>query len=580
MMCESHRVRVLGWLSILLAALLVSACGDAKQSQDASQRVTIDDNAGKFVTGAREKLAAIGYIVSAQVRAETRTSKQVIADLDAQQDVLLPSGSFELQHQLFDALDLRVGRDAAALREKTVAEMARGLSAYYDPIRKAFVMLPSMTRSLSDAVAGDASGLVTHELVHACQDARDGGLLGFFDRDHATIDETTARRIVIEGEADFASTWAITGPESIRLLTANKRTTDLNAILAGELTAALYAAGRNLAAKRYAADGPDGVLALWNDPPTSAEQALHPSKLAVDLPSEVSVPAIQGLQIARATTMGELMVFFVLRQLHTSRLDALIASAGWDGDQLVLFDEGDASNVALVWRTVWDRAEDANDFAEHIRGYGETEVVLDGHVVDLIAADESAMRTRVLAACAADRAQPTELEADAASTAAIEAAIREEVIESTHEAGRWNHEALGLSIPILDGWKPRDVRGTEMLFHTPSKTLTFEANVNVSIQPKGAIKDIDALIAASKSQFQQLKITIVDIRAEQRGDIDVMISECSGRIGNLPFMHILNLGFLRDEEQVFVTIVASKSQWKSEQENMRKIIAGILITQD
>jgi len=576
MIRESRRWEDLGrLLALLVVSMLVSSCGEAERAGDPSDAVTLDEEADELVAGAREKLAAIGYTMSADVRAETRTSKQVIADLDAHQDLLSPQGAFELQHELFAALGLRVGRDSNAMRQKTVAEMARGLSAYYDPLRRAFVLLPSLTRTVSDAISGDASALVTHELVHACQDSREGGLVAFFDAEHATVDAAMARRTVIEGEAEFASLWAIAGEEAIPLLETNHRSTDLNAVFAGELTAAFYAAGRNLVLARYEAAGAEGVLGLWSHPPTSSEQALHPSKLARDLPTPVSVPAFEGLRVAHATTMGELMVGFVLRRLRVSRLDALVAAAGWDGDRLEVYDDGGETIVALVWRTVWDRAEDADDFASHIRGHGEVEVVVEDRVVDIVAADTTALRTRILSACAADRAQPDESEADAESTAAIEAVFREEIVEPTSAAGRWNHDAVGLSVPILEDWEVREVRGTQMLFHPASKSATFEVNVSVMIQPRGEFQDMEAFVQAMKDELQQHGLTVEGVALEQRGDVDVMVSEYHGRVGNLPLLHYLSLGYLTGEEQVFVTILASKDQWQTEQATLRKVLAGI-----
>ena len=124
------------------------------------------------------------------------------------------------------------------------------------------------------------------------------------------------------------------------------------------------------------------VDALWNDPPDSSEQILHPEKydaceapIAID---EAALPALAGFgRPAASDVLGELVV----RTWLASALPAEIAAraaTGWGGDRAGLYaatPEGataDGGAVAvpgapLAWMTVWDDAGEADDFARAAR---------------------------------------------------------------------------------------------------------------------------------------------------------------------------------------------------------------------
>ena len=124
-MDSSARSRLAVLLPVLCSVVLSSAGVLAQDDKAAA----LDDKQAELVAAARSKLAAVGYAVPAAVGARTRTAAEVIDDLQAQQDLLFPRNGFELQFALLKALKLDAGRDAAALRERTVAGMARGLAA-------------------------------------------------------------------------------------------------------------------------------------------------------------------------------------------------------------------------------------------------------------------------------------------------------------------------------------------------------------------------------------------------------------------------------------------------------------------
>jgi hypothetical protein len=112
---------------------------------------------------------------------------------------------------------------------------------------------------------------------------------------------------------------------------------------------------------------------LWERPPASTEQILHPEKyergdapddVGARLPSRIS-PA---WRTAFADTLGELGVrAFLRRAVDDYRAER--AATGWGGDRAILYRQegaGDAGVPAdfVAWVTTWDGPTDAQDFAE------------------------------------------------------------------------------------------------------------------------------------------------------------------------------------------------------------------------
>lgn len=561
-------------IDLLPRAVIVAAlCGAAAFAQSDPESSELAEGTAEIVAEARERLAAVGYPVP-DVGAEPRTPREVIADLDAQQDLLMPADAFVVQHRLYTELGFRAGRTPKALRRQAVASMARGASAYYDPIRDAFVLLPTATRDVAEALAGSLAPLVTHELVHAHQDAREGGLEGFFRSAQDSLDAAMARRIVIEGEAELVAVLALAGEGGVEALDDPRALNMLDSLFAGELTGAIYDAGRRLARARHRAGGVDAVRALWSTPPATTEQALHPDKHGRDVPVAIDVPEIDGLTVGHGSPIGELLTFNVMRMMNVPKLQAAIAAAGWDGDHVVVFDRGEETAVAVLWRSVWDREEDARDFAERLGANGRGVTVHEGRVVDWVSGDDEDLRDGIVAACAADRPQPDGTE-DAESTAAAEAALRERLRGGSVDGAIWRHDRIGVAVPIPDGWEVREVQGVDMLFGPESGG--FAMNVNVQAQPRGAIADLAALLAISRRQLERAKLTVDSLTIESWGDTEVVAGEYHGRVGATPPLHFLALGFLGDETQIFVTVTATEAQWEEHADSLRALRAGVTL---
>lgn len=558
--------------SLLWLARFAPAQGDEAAKLDAKQ--------AELVAAARAKLAAVGYAVPETVGARSRTAAEVVDDLQAHQELLFPRDGFELQFALLKALRLNPGRDAAALRERTIAEMARGIAAYYDPIGKAFVLLPTAAGDFNEAVGGSLA-LVTHELVHACQDARDGGLATFFAGKDGSIDRVLARRIVVEGEAEVVAVWALAGETEAKNVGASEMAHGLGKLFAGQLTGAIYEAGRRVMAQRFATGGREALAKLWTEPPTSTEQLLHADKLGRDLPQQVVLPDFGGLRVVASTTIGELLLQDLLRQRGASTDEAFQGACGWDGDTLAIVEgENGPGSRGVVWRICWDRDEDAVQFEQRMsKGKRSGSLQRHGRVVDYVRVPFDELEQDLLAKLAAAVPVLEEDAAAAASTAAAEERSQRAAESQGVRGDRWEHAQLGLSVPVPKGFALREIRGVKVLVDEAAAARGFANNLNVQAVPRGAVADFQQFVQQNRDQLAALPgITVDRLEPGERSGQPVIEVELHGRFGRSAELHCLVVSFLRADQAVTVTLTFAKGDWAAGEAEARRVMQGIEIT--
>jgi hypothetical protein len=123
-----------------------------------------------------------------------------------------------------------------------------------------------------------------------------------------------------------------------------------------------YLVGRDFAQAVLKAGGWDALKQAWLKPPESTEQVLHPEKfLNREAPVGVRLDhAPAEARLLLEGVLGELL----LRTLLGDETDGA-ASAGWGGDAFRVWDV--AGHTLLVWRSTWDTAQDAAEFAAALR---------------------------------------------------------------------------------------------------------------------------------------------------------------------------------------------------------------------
>ncbi|HET6900029.1 MAG TPA: hypothetical protein VFK70_16875, partial [Vicinamibacteria bacterium] len=141
-----------------------------------------------------------------------------------------------------------------------------------------------------------------------------------------------------------------------------------------------YLAGRDFARALQEKGGWDALKAAWSTPPASMEQVLHPEKFFAREPP-------RAVSIRYAPAKGQVLSEGVLGELFTRTFLAAgseegappapagapapptvdeidRAAAGWGGDAYRAWDVG--GKTLLVWRTEWDRKEDAREFEQTV----------------------------------------------------------------------------------------------------------------------------------------------------------------------------------------------------------------------
>jgi hypothetical protein len=127
-----------------------------------------------------------------------------------------------------------------------------------------------------------------------------------------------------------------------------------------------YQAGASFVAQVHRAGGFALVNRLYEVPPASTEQILHPEKY---LHGELAVPvrspaAPAGWRALESGHVGELLVRAML-DVCNDRPVAYRAAAGWGGDAFSVLSDGD--HVALLFVSTWDSENDAQEFERALR---------------------------------------------------------------------------------------------------------------------------------------------------------------------------------------------------------------------
>lgn len=127
-----------------------------------------------------------------------------------------------------------------------------------------------------------------------------------------------------------------------------------------------YQAGASFVAQVHRAGGFPLVNRLYEAPPASTEQILHPEKyLAGELAVPVRAPPTPpGFQTLKSGHVGELLLRAML-EVCNERPQAHQAAAGWGGDAFTVVGHGRQGALLLV--TTWDSELDAQEFERALR---------------------------------------------------------------------------------------------------------------------------------------------------------------------------------------------------------------------
>ncbi len=251
------------------------------------------------------------------------------------------------------------------------------VGGYYDPEKKTFFIAGWLS-------ADEQKPVMAHELTHALQDQHyDLDRLLAEDRKFQDDDRLLAHMALFEGDAtavmlDYmlqpAGRSFTTLPNLIFVMRSQFSSMDAQFEVFRQAPEYLketlifpYAYGATFLQK-VRTDRPwSAVDKIYSDLPASTEQIIHPEKylgtrdnpLTVDM-EDPSPRLGNGWKVAYKNVLGEFTLFLMLKDL-IPEARAKVAAAGWGGDKIYLL-EGKNGVTALFGSTIWDTAEDADEF--------------------------------------------------------------------------------------------------------------------------------------------------------------------------------------------------------------------------
>ncbi|MFQ5902924.1 MAG: hypothetical protein ACE5JO_04465 [Candidatus Binatia bacterium] len=333
----------------------------------------------------KEKVSRIrGLPFQHEVTLETKSTEEIQA--------LLEKSLFEEHSNESLAQVARVYTRLGLLPEAT--DLSKALvdlhlfqqGVHYDSLRKK-IILPqeplkpylAFLRSPWSANSITKQLLLTHALTHALQEQHFHWEEKIKDRD--TEDRGLALRALAKGDAVLVGLAHLMGDPNEnkqKILDGIQGLIRLAAQIDEELphlpellrqkAAFQYLQGSQFVMWAYSLKGWEGVNRLFAHPPISTEQLLHPEKYYEKRDDPVRITP-WGLirQLGRQKIMDETLGEFLIRILLRNTLseeEAAQAAAGWAGDSLLAFQQGE--ELILGWVTAWDDREEALEF---YRGY-------------------------------------------------------------------------------------------------------------------------------------------------------------------------------------------------------------------
>lgn len=274
--------------------------------------------------------------------------------------------------------------------------------AYYDPETETFyVVMPDLPEQALDSV-------YSHELYHGFQDQHFGlnsYLMDLVKEGQLNDDQIMARQAIVEGEATYMMTlWttkAMMGSlpptqmlkmvidmqadlSTQQLLEMTKLALQTNISAGGSAQTMVDAVnnipgfiidsmvGAYMKGMRFVfevhQDDWSNVNALYENPPVSTEQILHPEKwISGEEPYQYTWPDFSNEKSTRnwalleQNTLGEMQWRSVFTEYGMVGVSTA-AAAGWDGDSYSIIENPEDNNIVLMLATSWDTEDEATEF--------------------------------------------------------------------------------------------------------------------------------------------------------------------------------------------------------------------------
>lgn len=367
------------------------------------------------------QVARFGFPVDlSKFMMETREPAGMREVADGYVSIVRRRTSHEVFAQVRRALEIPPLTNGDGLREGIVQMIAASTIVGFLHDRDTIVF-----RTDAVTLGGPLEHALARALVFAYIDHNMGGLAASVLDASANTEVALTRQCLAEGFATYVA-------DTIHASKRNRNEavpTDVAAALLGTHANVPCAPGVAYVAAKHAVGGWQAVLAAFGQPPTSTEQLLHPTKLDADFPVNVELPPwpenAGEADLIQEDIVGELAIERILRERGYDDAVASRSAIGWDGDRLGMW-RLPSGEYVLVWRSVWDREEDAEQFAGTIAPFSKNEprgfrIVRRGRMVDAVSSESEPVAAQWYATLQ-DSLDELALEpADAVSTRELEA---------------------------------------------------------------------------------------------------------------------------------------------------------------
>jgi hypothetical protein len=368
-----HRlVRLFCWLGLLSGALLVGlyvlAAPVAAESASTALLTAFDEVLQRVVS--LRQLQPKGAIKRAvRNRQQIRTAVLALA-----QDALSPA-EWEAERKAMVQWGLLT--PDFRLKEFVLDLLTEQAAGYYDPKQQTFFIADWLPELVQKPV-------MAHELVHALQDQH-YNLQKNFDLVKDQADLSLAHKALIEGDATAVMLVYLLEPLGLTI----ENLPDMGTLLQGSTSllgdqfqvytrAPLilrqqllfpYVQGLAFVKAALAQGGWPGMQRVYQHPPVSTQQILHPETYFTEtpvLPHEVTLQVPEGAlgtiwKKLKRDVLGEFLLSVVLQQFLPEE-EARQSVTGWRGDRYELFEQQDSGRLLLVCVTTWDTPAAATAF--------------------------------------------------------------------------------------------------------------------------------------------------------------------------------------------------------------------------
>ena len=322
-----------------------------------------------------------GLKAKAPVEHRFPTRQQTIDYLKASYDREFPAEKFAQLKQFYVALGLLPAD--IDLQSVYLGLLDSQVAGYYDPDTKTMNVIEPDAASQGQPLSFTDQVIYVHEFTHALQDQ-------YFDLNKLLSsegedqpDQALAVTSLVEGDATASMTLYMQAVETknpfavLSMLVDGAQTGNLTLpagvppILSDELLFP-YTDGLDFILALNKSGGWDAINAAFRNPPTTSEQILHPEKYIAGEGAQTVTLADNSSALGNGwksvwdSSVGE----YYLRQslaVELSASDAAKAAAGWGGDHLRVYRNGD--QMASVLKIAWDTPDDERDFEYYYNQY-------------------------------------------------------------------------------------------------------------------------------------------------------------------------------------------------------------------